>query len=69
VALANDVFSPPAEEVEHARRILAALEEAARDGAGAAALDGRLIDVASRRMAEGLVAVADAIAERSGGSG
>ncbi len=66
VELANDVFSPPAAEVERARRILSALEEAAREGRGAAQLDGRMIDAASARMAESVVAMADAIAERSG---
>lgn len=65
IALANEVFTPPPDEVERARRILAALEEAAREGRGAAALDGRLIDVASRRMAEGIVAMGEAIDART----
>lgn len=64
IALANDVFSPPAEEVQRARRILEALEEAARAGRGAAQLDGRMIDAASARMAESVVQMADAIARR-----
>ena len=64
VELANDVFSPPAAEVERARRILEALDEAARAGRGAAQLDGRMIDAASARMAESVVAMADAIAAR-----
>jgi len=64
IALANDVFSPPAEEVDRARRILAALDEAARAGRGAAQLDGRMIDAASARMAENVVRTADAIAAR-----
>ena len=65
IALAHDVFSPPEAEVEKARRILEALAEAARQGKGAAALDGRLIDAASARMAENVVNVAAAIAEKS----
>ena len=64
IALANDVFSPPPEEVERARNILAALEEAAAEGRGAAQLDGRMIDAASARMAENVVATAAAIAGR-----
>ena len=53
--LANEVFSPPTEEVDRARRILVALEEAAAQGKGAAQLDGRMIDAASARMAENVV--------------
>ncbi|MFA9419293.1 MAG: CoA ester lyase [Gammaproteobacteria bacterium] len=55
IELANEVYSPPAEEVDRARRILVALEEAAAQGKGAAQLDGRMIDAASARMAENLV--------------
>jgi citrate lyase subunit beta/citryl-CoA lyase len=49
------VFSPSAEEVEHATRVVAALDEAARSGRGAAQLDGRMIDEASRRAAESIL--------------
>ncbi len=59
IAIANEVFSPLPEEVERARRIIAAMEEAARDGRGAVSLDGRLIDAASIKMAENVVARAD----------
>ena len=64
ISLANDVFTPPAAEVERARRILAALDEAAREGRGAAQLDGRMIDAASARMAANIVQIAAAIAAR-----
>ena len=62
VALANEVFTPPAKEVERARRILVAMEQATKEGKGAVSLDGRLIDIASIRQAEALVATADRIA-------
>lgn len=62
IALANDVFSPPAAEVERAQRILEALEEAAAAGRGAAQLDGKMIDAASARMARNVVDVQAAIA-------
>jgi Citrate lyase beta subunit len=61
IALANQVFSPPEAEVTRARRILQALEEAARAGKGAAQLDGRMVDAASARMAENVVRTAEAI--------
>ncbi len=56
VALANEVFTPTDAEIARARRILEAMEEAAKEGKGAVSLDGRLIDAASIRMAENLVA-------------
>jgi citrate lyase beta subunit len=67
IALANEVFTPPPAEVERARRILLALDEAARAGRGAAQLDGRMIDAASARMAQNIVQIAAAIAARSPG--
>lgn len=66
IALANDVFTPPEREIEKAKRILVALKEAAAQGKGAAALDGRLIDAASERMANNVVKIADAIAAKNG---
>jgi malyl-CoA/(S)-citramalyl-CoA lyase len=66
IPLANEVFTPPPAEVQRARRILAALDEAARQGRGAAQLDGRMIDAASARMAQNIVAIAQAIAARPG---
>jgi malyl-CoA/(S)-citramalyl-CoA lyase len=59
---ANAVFTPTEKEVGQARRILAAMEEAQREGKGAVALDGKLIDIASIRQAEALVVQADRIA-------
>ncbi|SLN32705.1 HpcH/HpaI aldolase/citrate lyase family protein [Oceanibacterium hippocampi] len=60
----NEVMTPAVAEVEKARRILAAMEQAKRDGQGAVALDGKLIDLASIRQAEAMVAQAEAIAAR-----
>ncbi len=61
IALANEVFTPPDAEVSRARRILEALDEAARAGRGAAQLDGRMIDAASARMAQNVVDMAKAM--------
>ena len=55
IELANNVFSPPETEVNKAKRILEELEKAAKEGKGAAQLDGRMIDAASARMAENIV--------------
>jgi len=61
VALANEVFTPPPAELDRARRILVALDEAASQGKGAAQLDGKMIDAASARMAQVVVEMAQAI--------
>jgi malyl-CoA/(S)-citramalyl-CoA lyase len=59
VGLANEIFSPSEAEVAKAKRIIAAMEQAQREGRGAVALDGRLIDIASIRQAEVLVRKAE----------
>ena len=51
----NEAFTPTADQVEHAERVLAALEQAREhSGAGAALLDGQMLDeavaVAARRV-------------------
>ncbi len=62
VALANECFSPSDAEIAKARRILAAMETAQKEGKGAVALDGKLIDIASIRQAEVMVKKADLLA-------
>ncbi len=59
VPLANEMFTPTEAEVAKARRIMDAMAAAAKDGKGAVALDGRLIDIASIRQAETLVKKAE----------
>jgi malyl-CoA/(S)-citramalyl-CoA lyase len=62
VAMCNEIFTPSEEAVKRARRVLEAMEEAKRKGAGAVALDGKLIDLASIRQAEVIVKQAEMIA-------
>jgi malyl-CoA/(S)-citramalyl-CoA lyase len=66
IELANRVFTPSAAEVAKARRIVEAMAQAAREGKGAVSLDGRLIDIASIRMAEALLAKAESISSTAG---
>ena len=61
VELANEVFSPPEAEVARARRIVEELGQAEAAGLGAASLDGKMIDAASERMAQTVIAMDDAI--------
>ncbi len=55
VDLANQVFTPSEAEVTKAKRIVEAMQQAAKEGKGAVSLDGRLIDIASIRQAEALL--------------
>jgi citrate lyase subunit beta/citryl-CoA lyase len=49
VAALNELFTPTDDEIKQARAVIAALEEAERDGGrGAVALDGQMLDEAVR---------------------
>ncbi len=61
ITLANDVFTPSAEQLTEAREILAAMEKATAEGAGATVYKGRLVDIASIKQAEVIVAQANLI--------
>jgi malyl-CoA/(S)-citramalyl-CoA lyase len=61
IELANQVYTPSEAEVTRAKRIMQAMDEAAKAGKGAVSLDGRMIDIASIRMAEALLAKAEHI--------
>ncbi len=66
IALANEVNSPSDAEITKAKRIIEAMEQATKEGKGAVALDGRLIDIASIRQAEVMVKKAEQIAASGG---
>ena len=55
VDLANEVFTLPDSEVKKAKDILEAMKKAQESGAGAATLNGKLIDAASVRQAEQII--------------
>jgi citrate lyase beta subunit len=44
VEIVNDVYTPTADQLERARRIVGAFEQASADGRGVVALDGLMID-------------------------
>ena len=62
IELANQVYSPSEEELDKAKRIMEAMEQARMDGKGAVSLNGRLIDIASIKMADNLLRKAAQIA-------
>ncbi|KAA9165558.1 CoA ester lyase [Amycolatopsis acidicola] len=59
VDIANAAFAPTPEEIEHARRLVAAYREAEAQGRGATALDGMLVDAAHLRHADTVARTAD----------
>ncbi len=65
IALANEVYSPPAIEVEFARKIIAAFDQPENKGKGVINLEGRMVELLHADMARRTVAIADAIMARS----
>ena len=55
IELANDVFAPTAQEIEHARKMSEAYEAATKSGAGAAGAGGMLVDAVAVRIFEGVL--------------
>jgi len=60
IDIARRVFSPPPEDVRHARRVIAAMG----DGTGAIMLDGKMEDDASVKQCKVMVELAEALAAR-----
>jgi citrate lyase subunit beta/citryl-CoA lyase len=58
VRLANDVFRPTDEEINHAVKVVQAAAEADARGLGAYVVDGKMIDGPFVRRAQGIVATA-----------
>jgi citrate lyase beta subunit len=63
IAIANEVFSPSAEDLDLARRYVAAFEEAEREGRGVTVVDGQLVENLHVENAKRLIGMAEAIAE------
>jgi citrate lyase beta subunit len=61
IAITNEVFSPAPAEVAWARQVLDTYASATSSGIGAVAIDGKMIDAASIRMAERIVEIASRI--------
>lgn len=62
VAAANEIFSPPADEVAWARKIIAAFELPEHHGKGVINLDGRMVELLHAESAKRTVAMAERIA-------
>ena len=59
----NETFSPSAEEIEYARRVMEAWDAAEAAGRGSLALDGRMVDVPVVKRAQNLLALAESIGQ------
>ncbi len=67
IAVANEVFAPTEAELEHARAVVAAFEEAQARGEGVAVLDGRIVENLHVETARRTIARAETIAALADG--
>ncbi len=58
IDVVNKIFTPSGKDIERARLILDAVEKAGHTGRGAVAIDGKMIDQATLRLAEKILAQA-----------
>jgi citrate lyase subunit beta / citryl-CoA lyase len=61
IPVANEAFSPTTDEIEHARRVSRAYDEALENGQGAIVLDGLMVDMVDVRLAQALLERAEII--------
>ena len=61
VDIANEVWAPTEDEILHARRVIAAFDEAVAEGRGVITVDGRMIENLHVANAQRAIAVAEAI--------
>ena len=61
IEIANTIFAPSPSEVDYARRLVVAFEEAQAKGMGAVSFEGKMIDYMSYQQAKGLTSFAEAI--------
>lgn len=57
----SDVYSPSAEEIQHAKAVIAAFDEAAAQGRGSTSLDGKVVDVPVVKRAQALLDLAQSM--------
>lgn len=63
IEIANEVFAPSTDEIDHAKEVLAAWEQAKADGKGVVVVNGRLVEQLHVDEAQRVLALAAAIAE------
>ncbi len=65
VAPVNEVFTPPPEEIEWAKNVVEAFAQAQARGAGVIQIEGRMVELPVVRRAQQLLALAEAVANKS----
>lgn len=55
VAVANEVFAPTAKEIVEATEVFEAMRKAEAEGVGAVSFQGKMIDLATARVFEGVL--------------
>jgi citrate lyase subunit beta/citryl-CoA lyase len=60
IEIGNEVFAPDPDVAERAERIVDAYAEAMEEGKGAVSVDGQMVDEATNKMAQDIVAKARA---------
>lgn len=65
LAVVNEVFTPSEEDVERSRKIVEAYAQAQAQGCGSLAIDGKMVDAASIRLAQVVCAQWEAINPRN----
>ncbi|HAT34387.1 MAG TPA: CoA ester lyase [Rhodospirillaceae bacterium] len=65
VPILNEEFTPPEEEVENARKIIDAFDEAVKAGRASLEVDGKMVDYPIVYRAENLIKIADNIAKKT----
>ncbi len=68
IAIANQVYAPPPDEIAWARRVLAEFERPENKGKGAVSLDGKMVELLHAEIARRTVAMAETIAAMETGS-
>lgn len=61
IEIANEVYSPAQQDVDRARKLALAYEQAETQGLGAVAIDGDMVDAASIRLLRNTIRMADLI--------
>ncbi|MEM6499129.1 MAG: CoA ester lyase [Pseudomonadota bacterium] len=61
IEIANEVFSPAADEVAWARQVIAAFDQPENQGKGVINVDGQMVELLHVEMARRIVVIADAI--------
>ena len=64
IAILNEEYAPPPDDVAHAERVVTAYEQATAQGVGAITVDGKMIDVPVVERAQALLARHRAVAAR-----